>query len=118
MDETGKVEAKVEVTNKAVSEAAKSGESVALPMPEVPAAKSTESAPSVSINMPASTGTVKVYHCSVVLPEVLKYRVLPPSGAVLSVTTDTPLPMKEEVFHWASVVDSKLPFLITLTASL
>ena len=59
-DKNGDVtEAKATVSTKAATEAAKTGEAVTLPV-EVPAAKTTEDAPSVQVTVPKSAGSVKV----------------------------------------------------------
>lgn len=59
-DKNGDVtEVKATVSTKAATEAAKSGETVTLPV-EVPAVKSTETAPAVNVTVPKSTGSVKV----------------------------------------------------------
>ena len=51
--------AEVSVSSKAVAEAAKTGEAVTLPV-EVPAAKTTEAAPTVQVTVPKSDSSVKV----------------------------------------------------------
>lgn len=59
-DKNGNVtEVKASVSSAAVTEAAKSGEAVTLPV-EVPTAKSTEDAPAVQVSVPKSVGSVKV----------------------------------------------------------
>ena len=59
-DKNGDVtEAKATVSTKAATEAAKTGEAVTLPV-EVPAAKTTETAPTVEVTVPKSAGSVKV----------------------------------------------------------
>lgn len=52
-------EVKATVSSAAVTEAAKNGEAVTLPV-EVPTAKSTEDAPAVQVSVPKSVGSVKV----------------------------------------------------------
>ena len=59
-DKSGTVtEVKATVSNKAVTEAAKTGTAVTLPV-EVPTAKSTKDAPVVQVTVPKSAGSVKV----------------------------------------------------------
>ena len=59
-DKNGDVtEVKSTVSAKAVTESAKSGAAVTLPV-EVPAAKTTEAAPAVQVTVPKSAGSVKV----------------------------------------------------------
>ena len=59
-DKNGKVtEVKASIPATAAAQAAKSGETVKLPV-EVPAAKSTEDAPAVAVTVPKSAGSVKV----------------------------------------------------------
>lgn len=59
-DSSGEVaEVKASVSSAAVTEAAKSGDAVTLPV-EVPSAKTTGDAPTVEISVPKSTGSVKV----------------------------------------------------------
>ena len=59
-DSSGEVaEVKVSVSSAAVTEAAKTGDAVTLPV-EVPAAKTTGDAPAVEVSVPKSAGSVKV----------------------------------------------------------
>ena len=59
-DSSGEVtEVKASVSSAAVTEAAKTGDAVTLPV-EVPAAKTTEAAPAVEVTVPKSAGSVKV----------------------------------------------------------
>lgn len=60
VDKNGVQTSEVDVSNKAVQEAAKSGEAVALPLAPVDAATSTDEAPAVTVNLPGNTKSAKV----------------------------------------------------------
>lgn len=55
VSEDGKVEAEVKLPAAVVNDAAEKGETVALPMPEVPVTTSTENAPTVTVTLPSNT---------------------------------------------------------------
>ena len=55
VDENGKVEAKVELPESVVSDAADKGEAVTLPMPSVSASSDKDEAPTVTVELPRNT---------------------------------------------------------------
>ena len=98
VSESGRVEVVVELPAAVVNEAAEAGQTVALPMPEVPVTTDRENAPTVTVDLPADTtakveipvedvtpGTVAVLVHADGTEEVLNASVTTENGVVLPV---------------------------------
>ena len=119
VDEDGVVEAEVELSKKAVEAAAKNGEPIQLPIPEISSGKNSESS-TVSVDLPDKAGSAKVVIpmddmtpgtvVILVLPdgteEVITQTKLTEDGLAVTLTGDATLKVVDNARDFDDVKDS------------